>query len=120
MSSSRPSDLATSAQLFFRTILACRLHKSRSSAFCFFFQAKDGIRDYKVTGVQTCALPIFRMEVINQPSTPVPLRTVAGIIGFLFESFDSDAILVAGVVRWCQDHLNPQQTGNGLPGVLQH
>src|SRR5688500_230929 len=29
--------------------------------FCvsgFFFQAEDGIRDYKVTGVQTCALPI--------------------------------------------------------------
>src|SRR2546426_12815172 len=24
----------------------------------FFFQAEDGIRDYKVTGVQTCALPI--------------------------------------------------------------
>src|SRR5205807_5527632 len=23
------------------------------------FQAEDGIRDYKVTGVQTCALPIF-------------------------------------------------------------
>src|SRR5688500_15054082 len=28
--------------------------------YCFFFfQAEDGIRDYKVTGVQTCALPIF-------------------------------------------------------------
>src|SRR3989454_9429685 len=26
----------------------------------FFFQAEDGIRDYKVTGVQTCALPISR------------------------------------------------------------
>src|SRR5688500_19488549 len=26
---------------------------------CFFFQAEDGIRDYKVTGVQTCALPIY-------------------------------------------------------------
>src|SRR5205807_3242106 len=26
--------------------------------FSFFFQAEDGIRDYKVTGVQTCALPI--------------------------------------------------------------
>ena len=25
----------------------------------FFFQAEDGIRDYDVTGVQTCALPIF-------------------------------------------------------------
>src|SRR3989454_6100531 len=29
-------------------------------SFCFFFQAEDGIRDYKVTGVQTCALPISR------------------------------------------------------------
>src|SRR5256885_7465266 len=28
------------------------------SFFFFFFQAEDGIRDYKVTGVQTCALPI--------------------------------------------------------------
>src|SRR2546426_10881051 len=27
-------------------------------AWIFFFQAEDGIRDYKVTGVQTCALPI--------------------------------------------------------------
>src|SRR5256885_11562146 len=27
----------------------------------FFFQAEDGIRDYKVTGVQTCALPIYVM-----------------------------------------------------------
>src|SRR5256885_9922577 len=25
---------------------------------CCLFQAEDGIRDYKVTGVQTCALPI--------------------------------------------------------------
>src|SRR5258706_5397782 len=26
---------------------------------CFFFQAEDGIRDWSVTGVQTCALPIL-------------------------------------------------------------
>src|SRR5690606_40867421 len=26
--------------------------------FLFFFQAEDGIRDFHVTGVQTCALPI--------------------------------------------------------------
>src|SRR5690606_40414848 len=26
----------------------------------FFFQAEDGIRDFHVTGVQTCALPICR------------------------------------------------------------
>src|SRR5258706_1839531 len=29
---------------------------------CFFFQAEDGIRDWSVTGVQTCALPISRMS----------------------------------------------------------
>src|SRR5690606_39937923 len=28
----------------------------------FFFQAEDGIRDFHVTGVQTCALPIFPMN----------------------------------------------------------
>src|SRR2546430_8528802 len=30
-----------------------------TSMFVFFFQAEDGIRDLTVTGVQTCALPIF-------------------------------------------------------------
>src|SRR5207248_8709243 len=30
--------------------------------FFFFFQAEDGIRDRTVTGVQTCALPIFSDE----------------------------------------------------------
>src|SRR3989454_2224917 len=29
----------------------------------FFFQAEDGIRDYKVTGVQTCALPIYELDI---------------------------------------------------------
>src|SRR5256885_3903040 len=29
----------------------------------FFFQAEDGIRDYKVTGVQTCALPIYHRGI---------------------------------------------------------
>ena len=36
--------------------------------FFFFFQAEDGIRDYKVTGVQTCALPIcqtFRVRLTH-------------------------------------------------------
>src|SRR5207253_6285305 len=30
----------------------------------FFFQAEDGIRGGHVTGVQTCALPIFRMPIL--------------------------------------------------------
>src|SRR2546421_8157731 len=31
--------------------------------FLFFFQAEDGIRDLIVTGVQTCALPIFMCAI---------------------------------------------------------
>src|SRR5438046_3790765 len=33
--------------------------------FFFFFQAEDGIRDWSVTGVQTCALPISPPRVLN-------------------------------------------------------
>src|SRR5256885_7131716 len=38
----------------------------------FFFQAEDGIRDYKVTGVQTCALPISRCP---DPGESAPMAT---------------------------------------------
>src|SRR5699024_12124253 len=33
--------------------------------FCYFFQAEDGIRDRNVTGVQTCALPIFLKDICD-------------------------------------------------------
>src|SRR5262249_59153451 len=36
----------------------------------FFFQAEDGIRDWSVTGVQTCALPIFVRSTSRRPSCP--------------------------------------------------
>src|SRR5256885_5352149 len=36
----------------------CEQGSTGFKSFFFFFQAEDGIRDYKVTGVQTCALPI--------------------------------------------------------------
>src|SRR2546429_3680191 len=39
---------------------AARVADGRSAMLgFFFFQAEDGIRDVAVTGVQTCALPIF-------------------------------------------------------------
>src|SRR5699024_6747742 len=47
------------------TALCSALNK-RSIPFyrsCFFFQAEDGIRDRNVTGVQTCALPIWAFPV---------------------------------------------------------
>src|SRR5436309_10607216 len=38
--------------------------------FFFFFQAEDGIRDFHVTGVQTCALPISRRLSSKEPAEP--------------------------------------------------
>src|SRR5437764_4892787 len=35
--------------------------------FLFFFQAEDGIRDTSVTGVQTCALPIWIPVALFHP-----------------------------------------------------
>src|SRR5689334_24693044 len=37
--------------------------------FFFFFQAEDGIRDGTVTGVQTCALPIFAASLRKRDGT---------------------------------------------------
>src|SRR5438046_10430564 len=36
----------------------------------FFFQAEDGIRYWSVTGVQTCALPIFDGRIDLKPEDP--------------------------------------------------
>src|SRR5690606_40146769 len=49
--------------LGFRDFLRCWSYvwapcRVRSHSLFFFFQAEDGIRDFHVTGVQTCALPI--------------------------------------------------------------
>src|SRR5205823_10260652 len=37
----------------------------------FFLQAEDGIRDKLVTGVQTCALPIFYRAHVDEPRLAV-------------------------------------------------
>src|SRR2546430_3990514 len=42
---------------------------SHSHLFFFFFQAEDGIRDLTVTGVQTCALPIFVASGVTLPES---------------------------------------------------
>src|SRR5690606_6213256 len=42
----------------------------------FFFQAEDGIRDFHVTGVQTCALPILLREQPVQAATRQQLRAL--------------------------------------------
>src|SRR5688500_20410065 len=48
----------------------------------FFFQAEDGIRDYKVTGVQTCALPILVADGVAATEIAVLVRTNAQVVPF--------------------------------------
>src|SRR5688572_32796807 len=53
--------------------------------FFFFFQAEDGIRDLTVTGVQTCALPIYVSSVSGvkaQPTAGAYCASKAAVIMF--------------------------------------
>src|SRR5262249_58037753 len=47
----------------------------------FFFQAEDGIRDWSVTGVQTCALPICHGALAANRSTGASFDTSRPRIG---------------------------------------
>src|SRR2546430_5732370 len=64
-----------------------------SVCFFFFFQAEDGIRDLTVTGVQTCALPIFTAKapfaVTNDSSRVAALPEMPVIVSTTPRSFFS-------------------------------
>src|SRR5256885_6865872 len=70
----------------------------------FFFQAEDGIRDYKVTGVQTCALPILRAALGASPRRIVRqllaenlvLGLVGGVVGVLLAYWALSWIMAHG------------------------
>src|SRR5438874_12664443 len=49
----------------------------------FFFQAEDGIRALYVTGVQTCALPIFTFEAIAELADALPRDLTGRLSGGL-------------------------------------
>src|SRR6267154_3246732 len=93
----------------------------------FFFQAEDGIRDGRVTGVQTCALPIscefaalaeaprFEPQEMHKPT--LPARTMFNRTSFrliaLLPAKDSDS----PAARWRKRFGNPQDlvTAISLP-----
>ena len=52
-----------------------------SFVFFFFFQAEDGIRDRLVTGVQTCALPIYFMGINVNKKNKIPRNIQRWMIG---------------------------------------
>src|SRR5690606_39811850 len=55
----------------------------------FFFQAEDGIRDFHVTGVQTCALPISKermpcwASISASTAPPPPAPTIATSVSII-------------------------------------
>src|SRR5690348_18091607 len=75
--------------------------------FFFFFQAEDGIRDGRVTGVQTCALPIcggvFRPQ-LGELLGDLDFKTARHrmIIGFLGRSEEHTSELQSPVHLVCR------------------
>src|SRR5258706_5851879 len=68
--------------------------------FFFFFQAEDGIRDWSVTGVQTCALPISsrrrhtRQQALPR-ARPSPNQLLPGPVLQSATALDRSAVTVA-------------------------
>src|SRR5439155_17506244 len=72
------------------------LYAARRAGQLFFFQAEDGIRDGHVTGVQTCALPIF-FEAMNTRMASKMLVTGTFSICALSRSTSTK---ICGVAAW--------------------
>src|SRR5207244_8076610 len=66
----------------------------------FFFQAEDGIRDDLVTGVQTCALPIW---IPPDPAPDVDSRL--GPLELRLGERPTVGVVVVGIRRWLLEFL---------------
>src|SRR5690606_40325740 len=73
--------------------------------FCFFFQAEDGIRDFHVTGVQTCALPIYsRFKETSSTSISMDLRwgqfaeRVSIMSAHASKGLEFDHVIIGGIL----------------------
>src|SRR5256885_11372695 len=75
----------------------------------FFFQAEDGIRDYKVTGVQTCALPISAYVLVD--AFDVPAATISRL-----QQTDTAVTFTGG--GWMQGITTDRWSGGGGAGPL--
>src|SRR2546423_10713176 len=69
---------------------------------CFFFQAEDGIRDKLVTGVQTCALPIYLcpFSVLEGPMFAAAKADVANVPTFASYGYLREAELDGCFASW--------------------
>src|SRR5690606_32030214 len=98
--------------------------------FFFFFQAEDGIRDFHVTGVQTCALPIFPYIVLVSLVTLFTgmLNSVSRFAPGASFPIILNVVLIAALLageRWIATGASVEQAAYGLAwavtaaGVMQ-
>src|ERR1022692_5071030 len=76
----------------------------------FVLQAEDGIRDYKVTGVQTCALPIW--EVVSSGTLTAGHLTDRGDVWTVEIRSEERRVGKEGRSRWSPDHLKKNENIN--------
>src|SRR5687767_5514478 len=81
--------------------------------FFFFFQAEDGIRDKLVTGVQTCALPIYSFPLTGRDRTPawIPENYLRE---YFLPSFEASVKAGARTIMINSGEIN------GVPGHINH
>src|SRR5258706_7079934 len=70
------------------------------SVLFFFFQAEDGIRDWSVTGVQTCALPISLTRFWNAAPREEPGKCLIPRLRSLTQGISSHFGLTQGGRKW--------------------
>src|SRR5690606_39282214 len=66
----------------------CRPSRRGTAYVFFFFQAEAGIRDFHVTGVQTCALPIYAGPGFRMHTTPTeghPRHVGRAVVDMMFD-----------------------------------
>src|SRR5262249_59709541 len=96
----------------------------------FVFKAEDGIRDWSVTGVQTCALPIFRnraavLETMAAVRPDAIVHTAAQpshdrAASIPFEDFETNAVgtlnVLEAVRKYCPERSEERRVGKGRRG----
>src|SRR5690625_4618964 len=76
-------------------------NRNEFACFYFFFQAEDGIRDGHVTGVQTCALPIYRDG--DEQALMIAEQSLDGMLaGELYDRVDGGFFRYALAADWTE------------------
>src|SRR5690606_37815770 len=80
---------------------------ARMSVRFFFFQAEDGIRDFHVTGVQTCALPICKYSGQRMTIREGMARSINSIAAFLIKKIGPSMVVDYAKRLGIESHLEP-------------